>query len=178
MKKFSISERFNAEQKSLLSFGVALVILLAVVVFGVTPLLEEAILAEKKGNALAEKLLSYERYFQIKNVQLLEQQQKEKLAYLQERLPENLKQEDLMEEIYLEGKQLQIKIMNLKQLSVSKSKELSLFIQCRGNYKSLVKFLSAVEQEGSFKNLHDVVVKGDERDGDLELVAVVTAYKN
>lgn len=178
MKRLSIWERFSTEQKSLVSFGIALAILLAVIVFCVTPLLEEAILAGKKARSLEEKVLIYERYSQNKNVQLAEQQQKEKLLSLQRRLPVNLQQENLMKEIDQQGKQSKIKVVSLKQISTSKNKELPLFIQCKGKYKNLVKFLNAMEQEGGFKNLHDVVVKGDERGGDLEFAAVITAYKN
>ena len=75
MKKESIFAKLSEEQKSLLCFGTALVILLAVVIFGVTPLLEAAILAKGKTLECEGKLWAYQRYSEIKNVQKLEEQE-------------------------------------------------------------------------------------------------------
>jgi len=49
MKKESIFAKLSEEQKSLLCFGTALVILLAVVIFGVTPLLRSSNPRQREG---------------------------------------------------------------------------------------------------------------------------------
>ena len=178
MKKKSVFAKLSEEQKSLLCFGTALVILLAVVIFGVTPLLEAAILAKGKALECEGKLWAYKRYSEIKNVQKLEEQENLKLQALELRLPSNLKQEDLIEELYSKAERFNVKVSGLKQAGASKNKELALFLQSKGKYQDVLKFLEAVEQEGSLKILREVVVKGDEAGENLELAAVVTAYKN
>ncbi len=177
MKKKSVFARLSDEQKSLLCFGTALIILLAVVIFGVTPFLEEAILAKGKALECKGRLLAYQRYSKIKNVQKLEEQEKLKLQALELRLPSKLKQEDLIQELYAKAERFKVKVSGLKQAGSSKNKELALFLQSKGKYQDVLKFLEALEQEGSLKILRDVVVKGDEAGESLELAAVVLAYK-
>lgn len=177
MKKKSVFAKLSDEQKSLLCFGTALIILLAVVIFGVTPFLEEAILAKGKALECKGRLLAYQRYSKIKNVQKLEEQEKLKLQALELRLPSKLKQEDLIQELYAKAERFKVKVSGLKQAGSSKNKELALFLQSKGKYQDVLKFLEALEQEGSLKILRDVVVKGDEAGESLELAAVVLAYK-
>lgn len=177
MKKKSVFAKLSDEQKSLLCFGTALIILLAVVIFGVTPFLEEAILAKGKALECKGRLLAYQRYSKIKNVQKIEEQEKLKLQALELRLPSKLKQEDLIQELYAKAERFKVKVSGLKQAGSSKNKELALFLQSKGKYQDVLKFLEALEQEGSLKILRDVVVKGDEAGENLELAAVVLAYK-
>jgi len=177
MKRLRLLEKLNEEQKSLLGFGTALIILLAVIIFGVTPLLEEAILAKNKAVACEERLFTYEEYSQTKNLQNLERKQNERLQFLETSLPSEITQEEIIKEVYGQAKKFAVNLVSLKQLSTSKNKELPFYIHCKGEYKSLLKFLQALELEGNLKILRDFAVKGEGRNENLELTAVITAYK-
>ena len=66
MKVLKLLDKLNEEQKCLLGFSTALAILLALVMFLVTPVLEEAVLAKEEVLGNEQKLLTYERYAQQK----------------------------------------------------------------------------------------------------------------
>lgn len=178
MKKLILIEKLDEAQKSLLGFGTALVILLGLIVFCVIPMFKEATFAKNKAVEIKQKLLIYEDYAKMKNLGQKESQQKQMLQSLQTRLPSNLKQEEIIQDIYVQANKFKIKLMSLKQMSNSKKKELPLALHCKGEYKSVLKFLQALETEGSLKVLQDVILKGEERNGNLELTATIVAYKS
>ena len=176
MKVLKLLDKLNEEQKCLLGFSTALAILLALVMFLVTPVLEEAVLAKKKAIGNEQKLLIYERYAQQKELVKLEQAQAKKLQALEVRLPRKISYEQIMNELYVLADEHAIKLLSLKQLSKAKGKEQRFYVHLNGEYKNALQFLSLLENEGSLKVLQDLVVKGDERGESLELTAILTAY--
>ena len=68
MKVLKLLDKLNEEEKCLLGFSTALAILLALVMFLVTPVLEEAVLAKEEALGNEQKLLTYERYAQQKEL--------------------------------------------------------------------------------------------------------------
>jgi hypothetical protein len=178
MKVLKLLDKLNEEQKCLLGFSTALAILLALVMFLVTPVLEEAVLAKEEVLGNEQKLLTYERYAQQKELVKLEQAQAKKLQALEVRLPRKISYEQIMNELYVLADVNAIKLLSLKQLSKSKGKEQRFYVHIKGEYKSALQFLSLLENEGSLKALQDLVVKGDERGESLELTAILTAYNS
>ena len=169
-------DKFNEEQKYLLGFSTALAFLVAIIMFLVTPMLEEAILSKEQALANEQKLLTYERYAKQKGLVKLEQAQAQKLQALEIRLPRKISHEQIMKELYALADEHEIKLLSLKQLSKSKSKEHRIYVHFKGEYKNALQFLNLLENKGSLKVLQEVVVKGDERSESLELTAIVSAY--
>ena len=178
MKVLKLLDKLNEEQKCLLGFSTALAILLALVMFLVTPVLEEAVLAKEEALGNEQKLLTYERYVQQKELVKLEQAQAQKLQALEVRLPRKISYEQIMNELYVLADEHAIKLLSLKQLSKAKGKEQRFYVHLKGEYKNALQFLSLLENEGSLKVLQDLVVKGDERGEGLELTAILTAYNS
>ena len=178
MKVLKLLDKLNEEQKCLLGFSTALAILLALVMFLVTPVLEEAVLAKEEALGNDQKLLTYERYAQQKELVKLEQAQAKKLQALEVRLPRKISYEQIMNELYVLADEHAIELLSLKQLSKAKGKEQRFYVHLKGEYKNALQFLSLVENEGSLKVLQDLVVKGDERGESLELTAILTAYNS
>ena len=176
MKVLKLFDKFNEEQKYLLGFSTALAFLVAIIMFLVTPMLEEAILSKEQALANEQKLLTYERYAKQKGLVKLEQAQALKLQALEIRLPRKISHEQIMKELYALADEHEIKLLSLKQLSKSKSKEHRIYVHFKGKYKNALQFLNLLENKGSLKALQEVVVKGDERSGSLELTAIVSAY--
>ena len=178
MKVLKLLDKLNEEQKCLLGFSTALAILLALVMFLVTPVLEEAVLAKEEALGNEQKLLTYERYAQQKELVKLEQAQVQKLQALEVRLPRKISYEQIMNELYVLADDHTIKLLSLKQLSKAKGKEQRFYVHLKGEYKNALQFLRLLENEGSLKVLQDLVVKGDERGESLELTAILTAYNS
>ena len=178
MKVLKLLDKLNEEQKCLLGFSTALAILLALVMFLVTPVLEEAVLAKEEALGNEQKLLTYERYAQQKELVKLEQAQVQKLQALEVRLPRKISYEQIMNELYVLADEHAIKLLSLKQLSKAKGKEQRFYVHFKGEYKNALQFLSLLENEGSLKVLQDLVVKGDERGESLEVTAILTAYNS
>ena len=176
MKVLKLFDKFNEEQKYLLGFSTALAFLVAIIMFLVTPMLEEAILAKEQALANEQKLLTYEQYVKQKGLVKLEQAQAQKLQALEIRLPRKISHEQIMKELYALADEHEIKLLSLKQLSKSKSKEHRFYVHFKGEYKNALQFLNLLENKGSLKVLQEVVVKGDERSESLELTAIVSAY--
>ena len=178
MKVLKLLDKLNEEQKCLLGFSTALAILLALVMFFVTPVLEEAVLAKEEAFGNEQKLLTYERYAQQKELVKLEQAQVQKLQALEVRLPRKISYEQIMNELYVLADEHAIKLLSLKQLSKAKGKEQRFYVHLKGEYKNALQFLSLLENEGRLKVLQDLVVKGDERGECLEVTAILTAYNS
>lgn len=180
MKKLYFWENFSEEEKSLLGFGTALVLLLTLVFFAFVPIMEEALLAKEQCLDLQKRLAIYQGFAQKKGLSQFEEEQAQKLRALEKRLPKNLRQEDVMEELHAFAGASGVKLNSLKRFrqGVSKTQRLAFYMECSGEYRSVLNFLRAVEREGSLKILQELVVKGDEKRGNLELTAVVAAYKN
>ena len=178
MNDLKLLDKFNEEQKCLLGFSTALAILLAVIMFWVTPIFEEAILAKEQVLMNEQKLLTYERYSKQKELVKLEQAQMQKLQALEVRLPRKISYEQIMNELYVLADDHTIKLLSLKQLSKAKGKEQRFYVHLKGEYKNALQFLSLLENEGSLKALQDLVVKGEERGESLELTAILTAYNS
>ena len=178
MKVLKLLDKLNEEQKCLLGFSTALAFLLALVMFLVTPVLEEAVIAKEEAFGNEQKLLTYERYAQQKELVKLEQAQVQKLQALEVRLPRKISYEQIMNELYVLADEHAIKLLSLKQLSKAKGKEQRFYVHLKGEYKNALQFLSLLENEGSLKVLQDLVVKGDERGESLELTAILTAYNS
>jgi hypothetical protein len=178
MKVLKLLDKLNEEQKCLLGFSTALAILLALVMFLVTPVLEEAVLAKEEALGNEQKLLTYERYARQKELEKLEHALVQKLQALEVRLPRKISYEQIMNELYVLADEHAIKLLSLKQLSKAKGKEQRFYVHLKGEYKNALQFLSLLENEGSLKVLQDLVVKGDERGESLELTAILTAYNS
>jgi hypothetical protein len=178
MKVLKLLDKLNEEQKCLLGFSTALAILLALVMFLVTPVLEEAVLAKEEALGNEQKLLTYERYAKQAELEKLEQAQAQKLQASEVRLPRKISYEQIMNELYVLADENAIKLLSLKQLSKAKGKEQRFYVHLKGEYKNALQFLSLLENEGSLKALQDLVVKGDERDESLEVTAILTAYNS
>ena len=178
MKVLKLLDKLNEEQKCLLGFSTALAILLALVMFLVTPVWEEAVLAKEEAFGNEQKLLTYERYAQQKELEKLEHAQVQKLQALEVRLPRKISYEQIMNELYVLADEHAIKLLSLKQLSKAKGKEQRFYVHLKGEYKNALHFLSLLENEGSLKALQDLVVKGDEQGESLELTAILTAYNS
>ena len=110
----------------------------------------------------------------------MEKEQLEKLQALEKRLPQNLQQDVVMAELHnvAEGSGVKLKTLRQNGKGSSKKQSIVLYLEVDGNYERLVKFLRAVETEGSFKNLQEFTAKGDEKNGSLEVSTVVAAYNN
>ena len=117
-----------------------------------------------------------------RNVSKLEKakEQLEKLQALEKRLPQKLQQDVVMAELHSVAKGSGVRLKALRQNGKGSFKKQSivLYLEAEGNYEKLVKFLQAVEAEGSFKNLQEFTAKGDEKNGSLEISGVVSAYIN
>ena len=170
----------SEEQKSLLGFSTVLVFLLALLFFIFVPMVEEALLTKEECLKLEAKLANYKALSQKQDYVKVSKEQSEKLQTLEKRLPQNLKQDDVMGELHSLAGKSSVKLNALRQTGkeYSKKQSIPLYLECSGAYGNVLKFLEALENEGSFKKLSEVQIKGEERTGNLELVAVVIAYKN
>lgn len=183
MKKLGALQKLkgmSVEQRSLIAFGSALVLLLMLMFFAFVPFIEEALLAKEKAGRLEERLVAYQELSEKENYPQLVEEQKIKLVHLEKRLPKKLQQASIMEELHTAADSCGVKITVLKAVKQGSSSKQSIALQmeCKGNYMEILKFLRRVEKEGSFKILQEFVAKGDERNGSLELATVVSAYKS
>ena len=178
--KLSFLQEVSEEKKSLFCFGTALILLVSLIYFGVVPWIEEAVLAKGECSKINGKLKIYQEFSKMGNHLQLEREQLELLQALEKRLPQNLKQEVVMAEIYSLAERSGVKLKALRQngRGASKTQGVVLHLECEGEYEKLVKFLQTVEKEGSHKRLQEFVAKGDEKNGSLEVSAVVAAYIN
>ena len=176
--KLEFLQEVSEEKKSLFCFSTALILLLTLIYFGVIPLFEEAVLAKRECSKINEQVKIYEAFSKTKNYLQMEKEQFEKLQALEKRLPQNLKQEVVMAELHSVAESNGVKLKALRQNGKGSSKRQSivLYLEAEGNYEMLVKFLRAVETDGSFKNLQEFTAKGDERNGNLTVNAVVATY--
>lgn len=178
--KLSFLQEVSEEKKSLFCFGTALILLVSLIYFGVVPWLEEAVFAKRECSKINEELKIYQEFSKMGNHLQLEREQLEKIQALEKRLPKDLKQEVVMAELYSLAERSGVKLKALRQngREASKKQGVVLYLECAGDYERLVKFLQAVEKEGSFKSLQEFAVKGDEKNGSLEVSAVVLAFNN
>lgn len=183
MKKLGVLEflrGLNEEQRSLLGFGSVLILLLALMFFAFIPLVEEALLVRDRVVKLSDGLEAYEELAHREHYAQFAQEQKIKLATLEKRLPKNLRQSDLMEELYTAADGCGVKLTAMKsgRKESSQNQELPLEIECTGSYEEVLKFLSYVEKEGGFKKIREFTARGDEDNGSLAVSMVLCAYKN
>ena len=173
-------QEVSEEKKSLFCFSTALILLLSLIYFTVVPLFEEAVLAQRECSKINEQVKIYEAFSKRKDYLQMEKEQLKKLQALEKRLPKNLQQEVVMAELHSVAESSGVKLKALRQNGKGSSKRQSivLYLEAEGNYERLVKFLRAVETDGSFKNLQEFTAKGDEKNGSLELSAVVSAYNS
>lgn len=178
--KLNFLQEVSDEKKSLFCFGTVLILLLSLIYFGIVPLLEEAVLAKRECLKINEQVKIYQEFSQMGNYPRLECGQSEKLQALEKRLPKNLQQELVMAELHSVAERSGVKLKALRQIGKGSSKKqgVVLAVECAGDYEQVVNFLEAVETEGSFKNLQEFTAKGDEKNGSLEVSAVVAAYIN
>ncbi len=178
--KLNYLQEVSEEKKSLFCFSTALVLLLSLIYFGVVPLFEEAVLAKRECSKINERVKIYEAFSETGNYLQMEKEQLEKLQALEKRLPKNLQQDVVMAELHSVAGRSGVKLKALRKNGKGSSKKQSivLYLEAEGNYEKLVKFLQAVETEESFKNLQEFTAKGNEKNGSLEVSAVVSAYIN
>ena len=178
--KLNLLQEVSEEKKSLFCFSTALILLLSLIYFVVVPLFGEAVLAKRECSKINEQVKIYEAFSKRKDYLQMENEQLEKLQALENRLAQNLQQEAVMAELHSIAVRSGVKLKALRQNGKSSSKKQSivLYLEAEGNYERLVKFLRAVETEGSFKNLQEFTAKGDEKNGSLEVSAVVSAYNS
>lgn len=178
--KLSFLEEVSEEKKSLFCFGTALILLISLIYFGVVPWLEEAVLAKRECSQINGELKIYQEFSKIENHLQFEREQLEKLEPIEKRLPKDLKQEVVMAELYSLAERSGVKLQVLRQNGRGSFKKqgVVLYLECTGDYERLVKFLQAVEREGSFKSLQEFTVKGDEKNGSLDVSTVVVAFNN
>ena len=178
--KLNLLQEVSEEKKSLFCFSTALILLLSLIYFVVVPLFGEAVLAKREYSKIMEQIKIYEVFSKNENYLQMENEQLEKLQALENRLAQNLQQEAVMAELHSIAVRSGVKLKALRQNGKGSSKKQSivLYLEAEGNYEKLVKFLQAVETEGSFKNLQEFTAKGDEKNGSLELSAVVSAYNS
>ena len=178
--KLNLLQEVSEEKKSLFCFSTALILLLSLIYFVVVPLFGEAVLAKRECSKINEQVKIYEAFSKRKDYLQMEKEQLKKLQALEKRLPQNLQQEAVMAELYSVAESSGVKLKALRQNGKGSSKKQSivLYLEAEGNYERLVKFLRAVETEGSFKNLQEFTAKGDEKNGNLEVSTVVAAYNN
>ena len=113
-KIFKFELKYYLKNKIFVGITLFLVILIGLVMF--FPRVMEAL-----GNE--QKLLTYERYAQQKELVKLEQAQVQKLQVLEMRLPRKISYEQIMNELYVLADENAIKLLSLKQLSKAKGKE-------------------------------------------------------
>lgn len=178
--KLNLLQEVSEEKKSLFCFSTALILLLSLIYFVVVPLFGEAVLAKRECSKINEQVKIYEAFSKRKDYLQMEKKQLEKLQALENRLAQNLQQEAVMTELHSIAVISGVKLKALRQNGKSSSKKQSivLYLEAEGNYERLVKFLRTVETEGSFKNLQEFTAKGDEKNGSLEVSAVVSAYNS
>ena len=178
--KLDYLQEVSEEKKSLFCFSTALILLLSLIYFGVVPLFEEAVFAKREYSKINEQVKIYETFSKTGNYLQMEKEQFEKLQALEKRLSQNLQQDVVMAELHKVAERSGVKLKALRQNGKGNSKKQSivLYLEAEGNYEKLVKFLQAVETEGSFKNLQEFTAKGDEKNGSLEISGVVSAYIN
>ena len=169
--KLNLLQEVSEEKKSLFCFSTALILLLSLIYFVVVPLFGEAVLAKREYSKIMEQIKIYEVFSKNENYLQMENEQLEKLQALENRLAQNLQQEAVMAELHSIAVRSGVKLKALRQNGKGSSKKQSivLYLEAEGNYEKLVKFLQAVETEGSFKNLQEFTAKGDEKNGSLEL---------
>ena len=178
--KLNLLQEVGEEKKSLFCFSTALILLLSLIYFVVVPLFGEAVLAKREYSKIMEQVKIYEVFSKNENYLQMENEQLEKLQALENRLPQKLQQDVVMAELHSVAERSGVKLKALRQNCKGSSKKQSivLYLEAEGNYEKLVKFLQAVETEGNFKNLQEFTAKGDEKNGSLEVSAVVSAYIN
>ena len=178
--KLNYLQEVSEEKKSLFCFSTALVLLVTLIYFGVVPLFEEAVFAKREYLKINEQVKIYKAFSKTESYLQSEKEQLEKLQALEKRLPQNLQQDVVMAELHSVAEDSGVKLKALRQNSkgISKKQSIVLYLEAEGNYEKLVKFLQAVETEGSFKNLQEFTTKGDEKNGRLEISGVVSAYIN
>lgn len=178
--KLNYLQEVSEEKKSLFCFSTALILLVSLIYFGVVPLFEEAVFAKREYLKINEQVKIFEAFSKTENYLQSEKEQLEKLQALEKRLPQNLHQDVVMAELHSVADSSGVKLKALRQNGKGSSKKQSivLYLEAEGNYEKLVKFLQAVETEGSFKNLQEFTAKGDEKNGSLEISGVVSAYIN
>ena len=178
--KLNLLQEVSEEKKSLFCFSTALILLLSLIYFGVVPLFEKAVFAKREYLKINEQVKIYEAFSKTENYLQSEKEQLEKLQALEKRLPQKLQQDVVMAELHSVAERSGVKLKALRQNGKGSSKKQSivLYLEVEGNYEKLVKFLQAVETEGSFKNLQEFTAKGDEKNGSLEISGVVSAYIN
>ena len=178
--KLNYLQEVSEEKKSLFCFSTELILLLSLIYFGVVPLFEEAVFAKRESSKINEQIKIYEAFSKTKNYLQSEKEQLEKLQALEKRLPQNLQQDVVMAELHnvAEGSGVKLKALRQNGKGISKKQSIVLYLEAEGNYEKLVKFLQAVETEGSFKNLQEFTAKGNEKNGSLEVSAVVSAYNS
>ena len=178
--KHNFLQEVSEEKKSLFCFSTALILLLSLIYFGVVPLFEEAVLAKRECVRINEQVKIYEAFSKMGNYLQIEQEQVKKLNALEKRLPQNLQQADVMTELHSVAESSEVKLQALRQISKESTKKQGVVIhlEVAGNYERLVKFLQTVEKDGSFKKLQEFTAKGDERNGNLMVSAVVATYNN
>ena len=178
--KLNYLQEVSEEKKSLFCFSTALILLVTLIYFGVVPLFEKAVFAKREYLKINEQVKIYEAFSKTENYLQSEKEQLEKLQALEKRLPQKLHQDVVMAELYsvADGSGVKLKALRQNGKGSSKKQSIVLYLEAEGNYEKLVKFLQAVETEGSFKNLQEFTAKGDEKNGRLELSGVVSAYIN
>ena len=178
--KLNYLQEVSEEKKSLFCFSTALILLVSLIYFGVVPLFEEAVLAKRECSKINEQVKIYEAFSKTENYLRMEKEQNERLQALEKRLPQKLQQDVVMAELHkvAEGSGVKLKALRQNGKGSSKKQNIVLYLEAEGNYEKLVKFLQAVETEGSFKNLQEFTAKGDEKNGNLEISGVVSAYIN
>ena len=178
--KVNFLKGVTEEEKSLFCFGTALILLLAIIFYGVVPLMEEAVLAKEQCPKLEERFKNYQELSQTKDFPKIAREQTKKLQDLEKRLPKNLEQASLMAHLHSDAERNGVKLKALRQNGKvsSKNQGAVLYLECGGDYEKVLNFLRGVEREGSFKNLPEFVAKGNEQSGSLEVNATVVAYIN
>ena len=115
--KLDFLQAVSDEKKSLFCFSTVLILLLSLIYFGVVPLFEEAVLAQREYVKINEQVKTYEAFSKTGNYLQMEKEQLKKLETLEKRLPQNLQQADVMAELHSVAESSEVKLQALRQIS-------------------------------------------------------------
>lgn len=169
----------GVEGRSLVILGLALVFLTLSIFGGFIPKMEEALQNREKASELEARLAIYEALAKEQDYFKKASAQMAKLQALEERLPKNLEQASLMEELHAAAEDCGVKLTALRGVGQGLAKKQDILLQLEGkaDYASVLKFLQRVENKGSLKILQEFSAKGNEDDGSLEIFTMVRVGK-
>lgn len=135
----------------------------------------------KQHDVLQQELERYQSFAAAhQDYDLFLKQQSERLAQLQQRLPEQASFSGLLPVWQQQAHSCGVKVSEVKVLPQAAGKEKLAVQQVRialtGSYFNVLKFVRQLEKSENFVNLSKVNITGDESTGDIKLTAVLNIY--